>query len=99
VGILHSSPETVANPFATPVDCADTSIIRTRSRDELLYTRSKIVHAAKTFRIQAIDMVCVHYKDQAYLQEECEDGRRLGFTGKVRAGYFCTHCWKLILVL
>ena len=27
-------------------------------------------------------MVCVNYKDEAYLREECEDGRRLGYTGK-----------------
>jgi citrate lyase beta subunit len=26
--------------------------------------------------------VCVSYKDPEYLLEECEDGRRLGFTGK-----------------
>lgn len=29
-------------------------------------------------------MVCVNYKDTDYLREECEDGRRLGFDGKVR---------------
>ena len=27
-------------------------------------------------------MVCVNYKDPEYLRDECEDGRRLGFTGK-----------------
>jgi hypothetical protein len=37
-------------------DCADTSIIRTPSRQELLYTRSQIVVAAKTFGLDAIDM-------------------------------------------
>lgn len=83
-------------------DCADTSIIRTPSRQELLYTRSQIVVAAKAFGLEAIDMVrpsskcqitlnqlshcqqvCVNYKDPAYLKDECEDGRRLGFNGKV----------------
>jgi len=39
------------------IDCADTSIIRTPSRQELLYTRSQIVVAAKTFGLDAIDMV------------------------------------------
>lgn len=38
-------------------DCADTSIVRTSSRQELLYTRSQIVVAAKTFGLDAIDMV------------------------------------------
>jgi citrate lyase subunit beta-like protein len=83
------------------VDCADTSIIRTPSRQELLYTRSQIVVAAKTFGLNAIDMVsderislsftlsnhmsqvCINYKDLDYLRDECEDGRRLGFNGKV----------------
>ena len=38
-------------------DCADTRIIRTPSRQELLYTRSKIVSAARAFGLDAIDMV------------------------------------------
>ncbi|KAG8951365.1 hypothetical protein FRC04_006136 [Tulasnella sp. 424] len=59
-----------------------TSIIRTRSRTELLYARSHVVNAAKAFGLHAIDMVCVNYKDMDYLREECEDGRRLGFDGK-----------------
>ncbi|KAJ7134417.1 Pyruvate/Phosphoenolpyruvate kinase-like domain-containing protein [Mycena epipterygia] len=68
--------------FAAEDYCADTSILRTSSRLELLYTRSQIVIAAKAFGLEAIDMVCVNYKDLAYLQEECRDGRQLGFTGK-----------------
>lgn len=27
-------------------------------------------------------MVCIDYKDEAYLSEECQDGRELGFDGK-----------------
>ncbi|KAI0916965.1 hypothetical protein AcW2_007223 [Taiwanofungus camphoratus] len=54
--------------FAAEDFCADTSITRTLSRQELLYTR----HGT----------VCVNYKDLDYLKEECEDGRRLGFNGK-----------------
>ncbi|KAF9266650.1 beta subunit of citrate lyase [Marasmius fiardii PR-910] len=68
--------------FAAEDYCADTCIIRTRSRQELLYTRSQIAIAAKAFGLEAIDMVCIHYKDPDYLKDECEDGRRLGFTGK-----------------
>ncbi|KAJ7696006.1 citrate lyase beta subunit [Mycena rosella] len=66
----------------SPTDCADTSILRSPSRLELLYTRSQIVIAAKAFGLEAIDMVCVNYKDLDYLQDECRDGRQLGFTGK-----------------
>ncbi|KAI0335847.1 citrate lyase beta subunit [Cubamyces sp. BRFM 1775] len=68
--------------FAAEDYCADTGIIRTTRRQELLYTRSHIVVTAKAFGLKAIDMVCVNYKDLSYLQDECEDGRRLGFTGK-----------------
>ncbi|GLB38507.1 putative C-C_Bond_Lyase of the TIM-Barrel fold [Lyophyllum shimeji] len=68
--------------FAAEDYCADTSIIRTRSRLELLYTRSQIVITAKAFGLEAIDMVCVNYKDIVYLKDECIDGRQLGFTGK-----------------
>lgn len=39
-----------------PLDCADTSIIRTPSLRELLYTRSNIVVTAKAFGLEAIDM-------------------------------------------
>lgn len=38
-------------------DCADTTIIRTPSRQELLFARSQVVNAAKAFRLEAIDMV------------------------------------------
>ncbi|EJC97995.1 beta subunit of citrate lyase [Fomitiporia mediterranea MF3/22] len=79
-----SSSYPSTNPLTIPPTtvCADTSIIRTPSRLELLHTRSQIVLAAKAFQLEAIDMVCVNYKDPSYLLDECQDGRRLGFTGK-----------------
>ena len=39
------------------VDCADTSVIRTKSGKGLLYARSQVVLAAKAFDLEAIDMV------------------------------------------
>ncbi|KAG6903268.1 Cyclin-dependent kinase catalytic subunit [Termitomyces sp. Mi166 len=42
-----------------------------------------IVIWAKAFGLEAIDMVCVNYKDLDYLKDECTDGRQLGFTGKI----------------
>lgn len=45
-------------------DCADTSIIRTPSRQELLFTRSQIAITAKAFGLDAIDMVCNALKAQ-----------------------------------
>jgi citrate lyase subunit beta-like protein len=40
-----------------------------------------------------IGQVCVDYRDISYLREECEDGRRLGFTGKVCLPHdgYCNH--------
>jgi len=68
--------------FAAEDYCADTSIIRTGSRRELLFTRSQIVIAAKAFGLEAIDMVCVDFRNLETLKEECIDARQLGFTGK-----------------
>ncbi|KAI0304346.1 citrate lyase beta subunit [Multifurca ochricompacta] len=68
--------------FAAEDYCADTSIIRTASRQELLYPRSQIAITAKAFGLDAIDMVCVNYRDLEFLRDECADGRRLGFSGK-----------------
>lgn len=68
--------------FAAEDYCADTSVLRSPSRLELLYVRSQITIAAKAFGLDSIDMVCVNYKDLDYLKGECEDGRRLGFNGK-----------------
>ncbi|KIY44774.1 beta subunit of citrate lyase [Fistulina hepatica ATCC 64428] len=68
--------------FPAVTDCADTGIARTPSRRGLLYTRSHISIAAKVHGLEAIDMVCVNYKDEEHLKDECLDGRELGFTGK-----------------
>ncbi|KAG8214740.1 Pyruvate/Phosphoenolpyruvate kinase-like domain-containing protein [Butyriboletus roseoflavus] len=74
--------ELTALLFAAEDYCADASVVRTTSKQELLYVRSQIVIMAKAFELEAIDMVCVNYKDPEHLREECQDGRRLGFTGK-----------------
>ncbi|CAE7137015.1 unnamed protein product [Rhizoctonia solani] len=68
--------------FAAEDYCADTHIIRTKTRQELLYPRSQMATAAKAFGIQCIDMVCVNYQDPSILREECEEARRLGYDGK-----------------
>ncbi|QRV76362.1 citrate lyase subunit beta-like protein [Ceratobasidium sp. AG-Ba] len=38
--------------------------------------------AAKAFGLKCIDMVCVNYKEEDVLREECEEARRLGYDGK-----------------
>ncbi|WFC93934.1 hypothetical protein MBRA1_000560 [Malassezia brasiliensis] len=68
--------------FASEDYCASTGVRRTHSRKGLLYPRAKMVTIAKAMGIEAIDMVCVDYKDRAYLEDECAEGAELGFDGK-----------------
>lgn len=39
--------------------CADTGIVRSEDRRELLYARSAVVLAAKAYGLSAIDLVCI----------------------------------------
>lgn len=52
--IVHSSLE--IRYVTLVIDCADTSVVRTTSRQELLFVRSQIVITAKAFGLEAIDM-------------------------------------------
>ncbi|EPQ27754.1 uncharacterized protein PFL1_04891 [Pseudozyma flocculosa PF-1] len=76
------SAEISALVFASEDYCASTGIIRTRSRRELLFPRAHMATIAKAHNLAAIDMVCIDYKDMAYLEEECDDGKELGYDGK-----------------
>jgi citrate lyase subunit beta-like protein len=68
--------------FASEDYCADIEAIRTADALELLYARSHLVTVAKAYRLQAIDMVHIQFRDIEGLVAECERGRHLGFTGK-----------------
>ena len=68
--------------FAAEDFVADLQMIRTVHRRELLYARSKISHIAKAYNLQAIDMVCVQFRNPEILQEEAQEAREMGFTGK-----------------
>ncbi|KAJ3491122.1 hypothetical protein NLI96_g953 [Meripilus lineatus] len=68
--------------FAAEDYCADTGIIRTPSRRELLYTRSKVAITAKAFGLQAIDMVDFNIVSNASTSHTFHERRELGFTGK-----------------
>ncbi|GAB1598991.1 citramalyl-CoA lyase, mitochondrial-like [Argonauta hians] len=68
--------------FGSDDFCADIGASRTRRGDELMYARQKVVTTAKAFRLQVIDMVDIDYKDLDTLKELCEEGARMGFTGK-----------------
>nr|CAB3248263.1 polypeptide N-acetylgalactosaminyltransferase-like 6 [Phallusia mammillata] len=68
--------------FGSDDFCADLEINRTSDASELTYARQKIVATAKAFRMQAIDMVYIDYKDSEGLKKQATDGANIGFTGK-----------------
>ncbi|PWN21978.1 Phosphoenolpyruvate/pyruvate domain-containing protein [Microstroma glucosiphilum] len=69
--------------FASEDFCHTAGITRTRSRRELLFPRQQLALIAKAYGgLGAIDMVCIDYKDEEYLREECRDGNEIGYDGK-----------------
>jgi citrate lyase beta subunit len=55
---------------------------RTEEGLELLHARSSIVLHAAAFGLQAIDQVCVDFKDMKRLEEDTRQGILLGYQGK-----------------
>ncbi|KAG0271003.1 hypothetical protein BGZ95_001266 [Linnemannia exigua] len=80
--IATSDPRVDALVFAAEDYCADMGLTRTREGTEMLYGRQAIVTAAHAYGLQAIDLVCMDYKNDDILREECELGRRMGYLGK-----------------
>lgn len=72
--------------FAAEDFSLDMSITRTPSLKEFLYARSAIATAARSFNLPStIDLVCTSFRGPdgiARLEEECLDGKGLGFNGK-----------------
>lgn len=61
---------------------ADTGITRTPGAQELLYARGALVMHGTAFGLQVIDMVQTNYSNLQLLEEECQRGAEMGFTGK-----------------
>ncbi|EPB89877.1 hypothetical protein HMPREF1544_03260 [Mucor circinelloides 1006PhL] len=80
--IVTADPRLDALIFAAEDYCADLGLIRTKTREEMLFARQLIVNAAAAYGLQAIDLVCVDYQDQETLSQECKEGREFGFAGK-----------------
>ncbi|CAH1109307.1 unnamed protein product [Psylliodes chrysocephalus] len=68
--------------FGSDDFCASIGATRTEDSTEILYARQKLVLCAKAFHLQAIDMVYIKYKDLEGLKRQCEEGMRMGYTGK-----------------
>ena len=84
--ICAASPYLSGLIFAAEDFALDLSLTRTPSLTEFLYARSAIVTAARAFSLPStIDLVCTSFRgDEGVrrLQEECVQGRGLGFNGK-----------------
>ncbi|PYH46747.1 HpcH/HpaI aldolase/citrate lyase family protein [Aspergillus saccharolyticus JOP 1030-1] len=88
--ICASTPLLQGLIFAAEDFALDLSLTRTPSLTEFLFARSMIATAARAAELPStIDLVCTAYKSTrgdgsppAALEEECRDGRRLGFNGK-----------------
>lgn len=84
--ISRASPYLSGFIFAAEDFALDLSLTRTPSLAEFLYARSAIVTAARAAELpSAIDLVCTEYRGGEglrRLEEECADGKSLGFNGK-----------------
>lgn len=80
--IITASPRLDAIIFGAEDLAGDMGMVRTKEAWEMLYARSAIVTHAAAYNVQAIDMVCVDFKDAEGLQTESEQGARMGYTGK-----------------
>ena len=68
--------------FGSDDYCADIAAQRTKDASELAYARQKLVSVCKAYKLQAIDMVYIEFKDLEGLRQQSEQGFRMGFTGK-----------------
>lgn len=80
--ICEKSSRLDAIIFGSEDYSADVGITRTAGLEELLFARSAVVTACAAYGIQAIDLVCIDYKNTEQLIKECQSGYNLGFDGK-----------------
>lgn len=68
--------------FGSDDFCADIGATRTPEAKELIYSRQHFVTCAKAYRLQAIDLVYINFKDMDGLLRQSVEGAQMGFTGK-----------------
>jgi len=68
--------------YASEDLCADMGMTRTPSRVEMMYSRQKLVLAARAYKLDSIDLVCIDYLNEDILITEAQEGFQWGFTGK-----------------
>jgi citrate lyase beta subunit len=80
--IAGSSARLQAFIFGAEDLAGDIGATRTREAWEVFYARSAVVTCAAAFRLQAIDMVYIDFRDSEGLHQEALEGARMGFSGK-----------------
>lgn len=80
--ICQASKRIQALVFGGEDYIADLGGMKTPSKMELFLPRSLIAVHAAAYDLQAIDMVCTDYKNEALLIEESKEGMALGYAGK-----------------
>jgi len=79
---IASQPRLDAIIFGAEDFSADIGATRTPEAWEVFHARSAVVIAAAAYGLQAIDMVCIDFKDMDNLRREAAFGAQLGFSGK-----------------
>lgn len=79
--IAHAHPRVVALTIGLEDYTADLGVAKTLDGAESLYARSRLVNAAKSAGIQAIDSVFGDVQDMAGLRSWAQRARALGFEG------------------
>jgi citrate lyase beta subunit len=80
--ICGADPRLQAIIFGAEDFAASIGATRSRAGWEVLHARSSVVLHAAAFDLQAIDMVCIDFKDAVNLKIESAQGAALGFGGK-----------------
>jgi citrate lyase subunit beta / citryl-CoA lyase len=82
IEIARSSPRLLGLAFGAEDYTASMGIERTKTGEELMNARARVVWAAKAAGIQAIDSIFADVKDMDGLRRETELVKALGYTGK-----------------
>ncbi|XP_063916165.1 citramalyl-CoA lyase, mitochondrial-like [Zophobas morio] len=62
--------------------CVQLGVKISKTLNEVLYARMKVVTVAKAFHLQAIDMASNNYKNLEIVKNQAEEAAQLGYTGK-----------------
>lgn len=78
-----ASPRVVALALGGEDLAADLGCARTREGSEILYSRQRLVVAARAFGLEVIDTPFTDARDEAGLEADARFAKSLGFTGKL----------------